>query len=530
MSKNSSTFKLDFRLALVVIIYLVSGIFLIGRYRYQINPDGISYISIAQKYLNGDFSDAVNGYWGPMFSWLLAPLLFVRIEPLLAAKILNLLIGVATIVGVRSLCYKFKMPESGRTVILLCAAPVVLSFGFSDITPDLVLMFLLLVYLGLIFQPNYAATIKYGVLCGFWGGLAYLTKSYAFPFFISHFFIMNIIHYFRGETKEVKRKVVFNFLTGAVVFAVISGVWIGLISNEYGYLTIGTSGKTTYGAAAAGGRGSLGIYTEGFVEPPNASSISIWEDPSYLKSSPYEPLDGWSFVKNQVRITAGHIRATGGVFMKFSVLSVAIGIAYVLFWLRRLNKAMIRTMPAEVLYPTVTIAIYAGGYSLVWVQARYLWVVCIMLMLMGGYVLGRLFENKFFTRARRAAILIILFLSFAVPASQELKAYANRGKRVYELSGVLKTRIGLGCNIASNTNWPGTLYLAYHLGCKYYGVPKRNISQTGLKSELGKYGIDYYFAWGGVAGDFRFLSNYQEITGGRVPGLRIYGSKKSIRP
>jgi hypothetical protein len=123
-------------------------------------------------------------------------------------------------------------------------------------------------------------------------------------------------------------------------------------------------------------------------------------------------------------------------------------------------------------------------------------------------------------------LLVAFFLSFAVPASQDLKAYANRSKGIYDLGQVLKSRIGKGHKIASNTNWPSVLYLSYHLEGKYYGVPKRNISGAELNSELEKYGIEYFFVWGGAAGDYRFLSNYEEISGGRIPGLQIYGLKK----
>lgn len=527
MSGKSSTLKFDFRLALVLIIYLILGIFLIKYYRYQINPDGISYISIAQKYLNGDFGDAVNGYWGPLLAWLLAPFLCFSSDALLAGKILSLFTGIAAFIALRALSYRFEMSESTRTTILFSTIPVILSFAFSDLTPDLLLTCMLLFYLTVIFSANYADRINKGILCGVLGGVAYLSKSFAFPFFISHFLIMNVLHYFRSETKQAKKNVARNFLAGAVAFAVISGVWIGLISNKYGELTFGTSGKTTYRAAAVGGRQSLGVHWQGFLEPANATAISVWEDPSYLKAPPQEPMNTGASIKTRLRIVAKHIRIIADIFMNFSSLSIAIGIAYVLLWLRRFNKTTIQTISSEVLYPTVTIALLAGGYSLVWVQARYLWVLCIMSMLMGGYVLGILFQNSFFTKTRKTALLIIFFLSFVVPASQGLKSYANRGKGIYGLSEVLKSRVTPARNIASNTSWAGSLFLSYHLDCKYYGAQKKNISKTELKRQLEKYGIDYYLVWGGAAGDFRFLSNYEEITGGRIPGLWIYSLKES---
>jgi len=510
-------------LVLVLLIYLAAGISILKYYRYQINPDGISYISIAGKYLNGDFSNAVNGWWGPMISWLLMPFLLLGVEPLLAAKILNLIIGSLAILIVWKLSHQFPISSAIRKVILFSLIPVVLSFSMSDISPDLLLMCLLFAYLRIIFQPDYAATIKKGALCGVWGSFAYFAKSYAFPFFISHFFIMNVLHYFRAETKQTKKKVVCNFLAGAVVFTLVSGVWIGLLSNKYGELTFGTVGKATYRIKAAPDAPGAGVLWLGFLEPSNPTAISAWEDASYLKIPPYEHMDTWSFVKNQLRVTSRIIGKMANIFMDFSPLSIAIGIAYVLFWLQRFN---IKTMPAEVLFPTITIAIFAGGYSLVRANPRYLWLICLMLMLMGGYVLARLFENNFFTKTRRTALLIIFFLSFAVPAYGGLKSYANRGKSIYSLGKALKSRIAPNCKIASNTSWAGSLYLSYHLDCKYYGVQEKNITKTKLKRDLEKYGIDYYLLWGGAAPDLRFLSNYEEITGGRIPGLRIYGLKE----
>ena len=516
----------DFRLAVVLIIYVILGLFLIKYYRYQINPDGISYISVAQKYLNGNFSNAVNGWWGPLLSWLLMPFLYFSSDALLAGKMLTLFTGIAAFIALWALSYRFEMVESVRTIILFSAIPVILSFAFSDLTPDLLLTSILLFYLTVIFSANYANRINKGILCGVLGGIAYLSKSFAFPFFISHFFIMNVLRYFRAETRQTKKKIVQNFLTGAAVFAVISGVWIGLISNKYGELTFGTAGKAAYRVRAAPDAPGWGVLRSGFLEPSNETAISSWEDPSYIKMPPYEKMDFWSFVKNQLKVVGRHSHEMAKLFMRFSPLSIATGIAYLLFWMKKLSKTTILTISPEVLYPTVTVVLFAGGYSLVLVMARYIWVIFIMSMLMGGYVLSRLFESDFFTKTRRAALLIIFFLSFAVPASHGLRDYAHRGKWVYNLGQALKNAIPAKSKIASNSNWAGLLFLSYHLDCKYYGAQEKNIGKIELKRQLEKYGIDYYLFWGGTASDLSFLSDYQEITGGRILGLGIYSLKK----
>src|SRR5215475_15698960 len=40
--------------------------------RFYIEPDGVSYIEIAHAYIQRDFGYAVNAYWSPLYSWLLA--------------------------------------------------------------------------------------------------------------------------------------------------------------------------------------------------------------------------------------------------------------------------------------------------------------------------------------------------------------------------------------------------------------------------------------------------------------------------
>jgi hypothetical protein len=448
--------------------------------------------------------------------------LYLRIEPLLATKVLSLVIGAVTIAGLRWLSYRFEMTEAIRTVILLAAVPAVLTFGFFYITPDGLLTCIILFYLYVIFGADYGVGVRKGIVCGVLGGAAYLSKSFGFPFFIFHFFAMNVLGFLRSESGEARKNIVHNFLVGAAAFAVISGIWIGLISNKYGKLTFGTSGKTTYRAAASPGAQGSAVLWIGFLEPSNKTAMSAWEDPSYVKVPPPETMDSWSYFGHQMEVVSRHSRKIGDFCMEFSPLAILIGVAYVLFWLRRFN---IKAMRAEVLYPSMTIALMAGAYSLVWVRDRYLYVIFMLLMLMGGYVLRRLFESNFFTKTRRWALLAVFFLSFVIPASQSLKAKAGVGRGMYGLGQALKNFVGPGSHIASNTNWGASLFLSYHLGCRYYGAEKKDISRAELERQLEGYSIDYYLAWGGGPFDSGLLSGYPEITGGRIPGLRMYSLK-----
>jgi len=63
--------------------------------------DGVSYIDIAAAYARGDWAHALNAYWSPLYSWLLA-LAFRLLRPSAAAEfpvvhLVNLLIFVAAL-------------------------------------------------------------------------------------------------------------------------------------------------------------------------------------------------------------------------------------------------------------------------------------------------------------------------------------------------------------------------------------------------------------------------------------------------
>ncbi len=73
LNKYGLVLKKNYVLIFILILYFVFGLFLLNYYQYILNSDGISYISIAQKYMVGDFGNAINGYWGPLLSWLMIP-------------------------------------------------------------------------------------------------------------------------------------------------------------------------------------------------------------------------------------------------------------------------------------------------------------------------------------------------------------------------------------------------------------------------------------------------------------------------
>ncbi|MBI5098556.1 MAG: hypothetical protein HZB30_04895 [Nitrospirae bacterium] len=523
---------------ILIIVLLTYSVFIIATCHYErLTGDATIYLSIAEKYIRGDFSNAINGYWGPLLSWLLIPFLYLGSSHLFAINALNLIFGLLTIIGVWRLSYKFQINEKTGSIILLPMIPVLLFISLIE-PMDFLLLCILIFYLNVVFRKDYPDRVSHGLFSGVLGACAYFAKPYGLPFFISHFLLINACHYFGSSFKEHKKNVLRNAVAGLVMFSLLSSVWIALISNKYNEFTFSTMGKPNFAQLGPGLPDEYLVYGdpifyEGFYNPPDKNSFVVYEDPTYAKKiMPWSPLKSWSYFKHFIKLISRNIHEGLRIYESYSRLSITIIIAYILLiFAQPFHKLFSR---GEILYPLLTIILYTGGYTLFHFEARYLWIVNILLLLMGGKVLHELFQNEFFKNKTIKNILIVFFiLSFILTP---IKSFIEIGKKninkeMYILGTELSKRYNIHGNIASNREkveisthdaWHQTFRLAYWLKSRYYGQARENISDEELESELKKYNIDYYFFWGDPNSAPEFLSQYRDLTRGEIPGLTIY--------
>ena len=526
--------KFNLSTVILVINLVVYSRIIVGSSHYErLTGDSTLYLSIAEKYISGDLGNAVNGYWGPLLAWLLAPFLYLGSTHVFAVNALNLIIGILTIIGIWRLSCKFNFSENIRAIVLLPLVPI-LSF-VSLIQPmDFLLLCILVYYLNVVFDKNYPSSPYNAVSAGALGALAYFAKPYGFPFFISHFLLINAGHYFGSRARQDKRNVLRNLVVGFLLFGLLSGPWIALISQKYDRITFSTMGR---GVLAALGPGSEHetlekgdpIFFEGFIEPPNETAFVIYEDPTYARNESWNPLESRRSFKHLLSNIAKNLFEGLRVYESFSRLAGPILIVYLLMILALpFNKLFSRR---ELLFPFLTILLYTGGYTLFHFEARYLWIVNILLLLMGGQVLNELFRGEFFrTKAVRNVLSLLFVLSFIITPlkSQADMSQNNINGRMHALGVKLAGRYDIHGNIASNRmvsshdSWHRTFRLAYWLKSSYYGQAREGISDDELERDLKKYGINYYFFWGDPADVPGFLSQYTEITECEIPGLMIY--------
>ena len=518
LKRSIQTLKLDIRLIVVLIIYMVLGIILFRYYQYQINNDGIGYITTAKSYMSGNFYGSISDYWGPLLSWLLVPFLFFGQTPVAAlhsTKVLSLILGFFTIIGLRQLSYRFEMDEVVRTVVLFIMVPVVLYFALSLITPDLLMVCVLVYYLAIIFNLNYPDKLFNGVLCGIFGALAYLTKSYGFTFFIVSFLILNFFHYLRDSDKIRRRKVLKNLILGFTVFLAISGIWIGLISSKDEKLTFGTAGELNYAL--------VGPQSQGFAEYSQGISKPYEVNPDFSPKQ-WSPFSSWSNFKYQLNLIWNNTLKIGVILNYFSYLSLLIILAYIVMCIQPPRKLISQN---EVLYPIVTLIICAAGYVMVLVEERYIWLIYVLLILMGGYLINKLFKTDLFTKEklaniRKTVLLLVFAFSFVMMPVSYLVENVHTGEDSYTLSKTLMDQYGVHGNVATNDRLNDLNYMVYYMNITLYGQAQKNISSTELQNDLDRYGIDYYFVWG--SNQSINLTGYNDVTNGKIKDLKIYSS------
>jgi hypothetical protein len=534
--------KLNINIVILIIVIAVYSFLCLSKHQYnRLTADSMLYFSIADKYLSGDLQNAINGYWGPLLAWLIMPFLFFGINDVLAINILNLMFGILSLLGVWILTVRFEIAGKIKGILLICMLPIVLQFSLVQ-PMDFLLVCILIFYVGIVFDVDYPKKINAGVFSGILGSLAYFTKAYAFPFFIVHFFLMNLLHYIRITAKVERKKVVKNAVAGFALFFLMSGIWIMIISDKYGHVTFSTMRDTNFNAPGpdvVGGGLEFGVpvFKEGFFEPPNKTAFVIWEDPSYLRGEPWNAWQSLRHFKHFIKLMLKNVSDGLKIFESFSSLSVVILIAYILLLSGRSKNEILSH--GVLLYPLFTIILFSGGYLLFHFEARYLWLTNILLLLMGGHVISDLFRKEFFRSDLRKNILIVVFtISFIfVPTKYFVQAGREGMDRdMYHISTDLN-QYNIRGNLASNREhvpvhdaWHKTFRLAYWLDSRYYGQSREGISDDDLKIELEKFNIDYYFLWGNGDSVPRFLTKYQEVTKNIIPGLKVFSLKSTVVP
>jgi hypothetical protein len=372
---------------------------------YADNPDTFQYIEIAQKIIDGDWAQAVNGYWSPLIIWLLTiPLLLISDE-LAAFKILQLLIGVFALFQWRRLIQHIPVSEKWKEYLAFFIIPFLLDYSLLNLTPDLLFMALLILLLNLFLSGNVFSNRSVALKAAVTGGLLFLTKSFGFPFFIGVAVILLLLDPERLSVMFRRRNVVVLF-SG---FFFISILWILALSNHYDRFTISEAARFNMNKEVAplpGRSAELPVLGDGLYEPP-AGFTSAWISPGeYISEETItffsSPAEYFQVVKrNLLSIYYFDFRNQAGALFFLLML--------VLLFRKKLSEILREKWAATIL---IFIVLVYFGYSLVLVHSRYIW-ICTPLMVL----LSVCFTERIFTSANRqhfVSFIVVVLLLLAV--------------------------------------------------------------------------------------------------------------------
>jgi hypothetical protein len=296
--------------------------------RYTVMSDGISYLDIARNYSAGNWRKAVNASWSPLFSWLLAPVLWAlgpdRRNDLIALHTLNLLVYFVALFlfdrFVRELGDSLRWNSAeARKVYTLCAY---FAFYWVELhavqvelsSPD-VLVLALVLFLALLLFRIRTHRFAWGSLAlfGTMLGLAYLAKTAMLT--VAPVYIGAAVLPFRRNRSTIRRVSCICLPLLALALP-----WVVALRLTKGYWTAGDSGKLNFawemcGAARwvhwQGEPGNIGKPlhpTREVMKSPavyefngpiaEASTYAPWYDPAYYYAGVKPSLraitrDGW---------------------------------------------------------------------------------------------------------------------------------------------------------------------------------------------------------------------------------------------
>jgi hypothetical protein len=409
--------------------------------RHLMNPDGISYLDIADAYARRDWSAALNAYWSPLYTWILAAGLGV-VQPspeweFTTVHFINFCIYVFA-VG----CFHFLLlnliaydrqlriddegentpviPETvwwsvGYTIFALFSLQWI---GLEVVSPDMTAAAIIFFTMGILVRllsGSHRLTISFAL--GICLGLCYLSKvATAIPVIACSF----------AAIASARRTRVLSRITTVVVGLVLTaGPFVTALSLRKGTFTLGDSGKLNYAwFVNAVPRHWVGELP-GFGTPlhPHQQIFNFPAAYAYDPSAPgtypgwFDPSRWFAGLRSQLNVSRQLYAIKGSAVLFFEwafdgvqvALIVGMVALYLVFWtepipLRPLLKRWFLFAPAF---------LALAMYGLVWLETRYLAAVMTLLWLgvLSGLPLGADIRLQRVLRCITTAIVVVTWSS-----------------------------------------------------------------------------------------------------------------------
>jgi 4-amino-4-deoxy-L-arabinose transferase-like glycosyltransferase len=401
---------------------------------YLFNADAMSYLDIAEAYLRRDWDTAVNAYWSPLYSWLLAlALLVIKPSPYWKFTVLHFVNFAIYLFAFG--CFSFLIREvvrahrieraemgfvtvPDRALVALAYSLVIWSNLFLITvaleSPDMLVAAFVYLATGLLVRIRRApfrwtTFIVLGVVLG----AGFLAKSVMLP--LTVIFLLGCI-FAIGNLRRALPRVA---LAGAL-FVLVAGPFVFAISQAKGSLTTGKTGKlnylwsinrviNTHWQGEEPGSGTPAHATRKIFDDPPAFEFAepvggtypVWYDPTYWYEGSVSHFD----LRGQLKVIGRGIGSYYDIVQEWG-LQYGLAVALIFFYLlSRRGRRLIHDLKDQ--WPLLLPAIGGFGlYVLVNVQDRYV-ASFIVLFWLGLFAAVRLPQTPDSERFMKAAMVVL---------------------------------------------------------------------------------------------------------------------------
>jgi len=396
------------------------------------NVDGISYLDLASASLNHNGSAAVNGYWSPLYPWILAAAMWLTRVPMYwestLVHVLNWILFLSAMAAFEVLlsqvCRSNRITADADQVVLPLPEWAIRAWGYSLflyaglvwisvdlVTPDQCVAAVTYLVAALVLRMR-REDLGWGwyALLGILLGVGYLTKA----ILLSVGLVTLVAVPFLGTREKFPARLAHAVLT-AILFGAVAAPLIFALSVSKGRLNSGDTGKIAYAQMVDGlvnyrywqGEGNLGapkhpprklgsnpdVYE---FATPVGGTYPLWYDASYWTDGVKARFN----LAGELRVLKGTVRLFASTLLEQGPLIVVlvslifVDFATYNYW-RQLSRAWPIWLPG-----IVAIALYL----LVWYEARY---VAGFLTIIGLICFGAIRVVPS-TAVRRTAVAMVL--------------------------------------------------------------------------------------------------------------------------
>jgi len=288
----------------LLVVDIGALVYVAVRNRSNMNPDAVAYLQIARHIVDGRFDLAVNGYWGPLLSWLMAPFLAFGVDRLIAARVVLVISALLFLLG--AMCLFRALGFRGLTFACLSflTAAASISWSVDAITPDLLGAGIMLFACSKTFSADWTESRALQVASGLAWGIGYMAKAIVLPIGIAVTIAAGLLAALAGQRRQALRAAAVSLL----LIALTSGPWITILSLKYRKPTFSTVGPIAHALIGPRDINRRNPLVLGFRTPERGRLI-VSEDPTVIPFRDWSPFASRQNMHDQLEVCRRNLRA-----------------------------------------------------------------------------------------------------------------------------------------------------------------------------------------------------------------------------